>query len=154
MEVQVKHLMNVAFEVSARGHRVLCDQPRENGGSDRGMTPPEFLLAALATCAGYYAAEYLRTRQIIVPSLDVRVTAEKGYRPARIASFRIEVATPGLAENHHAGLLRSVKTCLIHNTLLNAPNIDVVLATGEAKTIPLPDLQANQLMGDALPVSR
>jgi uncharacterized OsmC-like protein len=46
----------VWFEASARGHRVVCDQPPDNGGSDRGMTPPEYLLVSLGTCAGFYAA--------------------------------------------------------------------------------------------------
>ena len=34
--------------MEARGHRLVCDQPRENGGADAGLTPPEFLLASLA----------------------------------------------------------------------------------------------------------
>src|ERR1700682_3686584 len=59
MEVKTRYAGGVKFEIMARGHRVLCDQPLESGGSDSGMTPPEFLLAALASCAGYYVAQYL-----------------------------------------------------------------------------------------------
>ena len=44
MEVEVLHQGKVKFEAIARGHRVICDQPATNGGSDSGMTPPEFLL--------------------------------------------------------------------------------------------------------------
>src|SRR5215475_12713740 len=64
MEVTVRHRGDVQFEAEARGHRVLCDQPAENHGSDQGITPPEFLLASLATCAGYYAVQYLKTRSL------------------------------------------------------------------------------------------
>ncbi len=53
MEVTAQYLADSKFEVAARNHRVLCDQPRDNGGSDEGMSPPEFLLASLATCAAY-----------------------------------------------------------------------------------------------------
>jgi uncharacterized OsmC-like protein len=53
MEVIVHHLGGVKFEAAARGHRVICDQPAENHGADTGMTPPEFMLASLGTCAGY-----------------------------------------------------------------------------------------------------
>lgn len=43
MEVLAQYLGGSKFEVTARGHRVVCDQPLDNGGSDEGMSPPEFL---------------------------------------------------------------------------------------------------------------
>ena len=49
MEVTASYLGGSKFEVAARGHRVICDQPLDNGGSDEGMAPAEFLLASLAT---------------------------------------------------------------------------------------------------------
>lgn len=127
MEVQVRHLGQVKFEASARGHRVLCDQPTENGGTDGGMTPPEFLLSALATCAGYYAAEYLKTRSLPAEGLEVRVSAEKLKHPFRLGDFRIEVTAPGLPPEHEAGLKRAVDTCLILHTLQNPPAVETVI---------------------------
>ena len=128
MEVTVQHLGDVKFEASTRGHRVICDQPAENGGLDTGMTPPEFLLVSLGTCAGFYAAEYLRTRSVPHGTLEVKVSAEKAKSPARLGQFRIEVVVPGLSQEHEAGVLRAVKACLIHNTLLNAPAIETVIS--------------------------
>ncbi len=130
MEVTAEYLGDSRFEVTARGHRVICDQPRENGGFDSGMSPPEFLLASLTTCAAYYGVEYLKARNLTVQNLEVRVTAEKARPPARLASFRIEVMVPGLDERHEAGILRAVKACLIHNTLLAQPNIEVLINSG------------------------
>ena len=135
MEVIVLHLGGVKFEAAARGHRVLCDQPAENRGTDQGMTPPEFMLASLGTCAGFYAAEYLRTRGLSAESLEVRVTAEKASAPARLASFRIEVTVPDLDPQHEAGVLRAVKACLIHNTLMHTPTIEIALETRVPATI-------------------
>lgn len=135
MEVTVRHLHGVKFEAAARGHRVICDQPAENHGDNSGMTPPEFLLASLGTCAGYYAAEYLRTRNLPTEGMEVHVTAEKAAAPARLASFRIEVTVPQLEERHEAGILRAVKACLVHNTLLHAPAIEIALETRVPATI-------------------
>jgi uncharacterized OsmC-like protein len=129
MEVTIRHLGNVQFEASTRGHRVLCDQPPDNGGADRGMTPPEYLLVSLGTCAGFYAAQYLKTRSLAADGLEVTVHAEKLAQPARVGQFRIEVTVPGLDAHHEAGILRAVKACLIHNTLLHAPAIEVVVRT-------------------------
>jgi uncharacterized OsmC-like protein len=129
MEVTIRHLGNVQFEASTRGHRVLCDQPPDNGGADRGMTPPEFLLVSLGTCAGFYAAQYLKTRSLPTDGLEIAVSAEKALQPARVGQFRIEVIVPGLDPRHEAGILRAVKACLIHNTLLHAPAIETVVRT-------------------------
>lgn len=130
MEVIIRHLGNVKFSAAARGHEVICDQPAENSGTDTGMSPPEFLLASLGTCAGYYAAEYVKARNLPAEGLEVRVSAEKEMRPARLDKFRIEVKLPALDAEHEAGVLRAVKHCLIHNTLLSPPSIEIAVQTG------------------------
>ena len=127
MEVLAQYLADSKFEVAARGHRVICDQPVDNGGSDAGMTPPEFLLGSLATCVAYYAAQYLKARKLSAQGLKVRVSAEKATQPARLASFHIEVTVSGLDDRHQAGILRAAKSCLIHNTLLGGPGIEIAV---------------------------
>lgn len=130
METSVHYLDGVRFEVVSRGHRVLCDQPAGNAGADTGMSPPEFLLASLGTCAGYYALQYLKTRSLETDGLEVKVAAEKALQPVRLGAFRIEVIVPGLDDpRHREGVMRAVKSCLVHNTLLNAPAIETVLTT-------------------------
>ena len=127
MEVIVQHLGDVKFEATARGHRVVCDQPPDNGGSDAGMTPPELLLVSLGTCAGFYAAQYLKLHSLGAEGLEIKVSAEKAKGPARLGQFRIEVTIPELDQRHQAGVLRAVKACLIHNTMLNTPAIETVV---------------------------
>jgi len=135
MEVSAQYLDDSKFEVVARGHRVVCDQPIDNGGSDAGMSPPEFLLASLATCAAYYAAQYLKARKLPASDLNARVTADKATQPARLASFRIEVTVSGLDDRHQAGILRAVKSCLIHNTLVSGPAIEIAIHTAATAKI-------------------
>jgi uncharacterized OsmC-like protein len=129
MEAVIRQLGDLKFEAVARGHKVLCDQPPENGGSDVGMTPPEFLLVSLGTCAAYYAVQYLRTRGMSTDQLTVRVSAEKASQPARFASFVIDVEMPDLDSKHSDGLRRAVKSCLIHNTLCHPPAINLRVHT-------------------------
>jgi putative redox protein len=129
MHAIVEYLGGAKFEVEARGHRIVCDQPVENSGGNSGMTPPEFLLASLGTCAGYYAAEYLRARSLPAAGLRVEVKAEKSLRPARLSAFRIAISVPGLEdERHRQGVLRAAQACLVHNTLLHTPAVEVALA--------------------------
>ena len=127
MEVTVEHLGAVQFEIKARQHAIACDQPAENGGFDEGMTPPELLLASLASCAGFYAASYMKNHGFNL-SLGVSVSAEKVPGPARLDKFHVEIDVPGLPPEHEAGLLRSVNACLIKHTLAQPPQIETVVA--------------------------
>lgn len=129
MNVKVTYEEKVRFRAEARGHQVVCDQPESNKGENAGMTPPEFLLVSLATCAGYYAVEYLRTRNLPTEGLEVTVDAEKASGPARLGEFRIVVHTPEIEERHREGVLRAVKACLVHNTLLHTPHVAIELQT-------------------------
>ena len=49
MEITVEHLGAVQFEIRARQHTIVCDQPEASGGFDEGMTPPELMLASLGS---------------------------------------------------------------------------------------------------------
>lgn len=106
---------------------MVCDQPRENAGADGGMTPPEFMLTSLGTCAAYYALQYLKARKLPEEGLSVRVEAEKATGPARLGRFLIEVKVGNLEARHEEGLMRAVKACLIHNTLHSHPEVETVI---------------------------
>lgn len=128
MEVTVEHLGAVQFEITARQHKVISDQPVDNNGYDEGMTPPELLLASLGSCAAYYAVDYLKRSKIDGEDVKVRVTCEKVKGPFRLDNFKIEVEVPGdLEENQLKGLEDAVHRCLIHNTLLSPPKIEVAI---------------------------
>jgi putative redox protein len=126
MEVWVEHLGSVQFEIHARSHNILSDQPAENFGHDEGMTPPELLLASLGSCAGFYAAQYLRKHRLATAGTRVRVKADKVKDPPRMDNFRIEVEVPGkFSAAHRSGIEEAVHRCLIHNTLLQPPKITI-----------------------------
>jgi uncharacterized OsmC-like protein len=71
----------------------------------------------------------MKVRSLAHEGLEVKVSAEKATQPARLGQFRIEVIVPGLDPQHQAGILRAVKACLIHNTLIHAPAIETVVTT-------------------------
>ena len=128
MEVTVEHLGAVQFEIKARQHTIISDQPVENKGYDEGMTPPELLLASLASCAAFYAVDYLVRNNIAREGVKARVTADKVKGPFRVDNFKIEVEVPGdLSEAHVKGVEDAVHRCLIHNTLLHPPKMEVAI---------------------------
>jgi putative redox protein len=126
MEVLIEHLGAVQFEVKARNHTLISDQPVENKGFDEGMTPPELFLASLGACAAFYAVDYLERNDVLQEGCRVRVTADKAKAPARLDNFHIEVEVPdSLTADQVKGVDEAVHRCLIHNTLLSPPKMDV-----------------------------
>ena len=128
MQVIVEQLENVKFAVHARHHTLICDQPSDNGGTDEGITPPEFLLASLGSCAVFYALQYLKARNLAASGVEAVVEAEKLKNPARMGNFKIDVHCPvPLNEEQQLCLVRSVHSCLIHNTMMSVPDISIEL---------------------------
>lgn len=127
MEITIEHLGSVQFEIKTRGHSIVSDQPVEQGGFNEGMTPPELLLASLGSCAGYYAAQYLRKHKLAIEGTRVRVTCDKVKDPIpRMTNFVIEVDPPvELSPEHRQGVHTAVEHCLVHNTLLRTPTISL-----------------------------
>lgn len=130
MESSTRYVDGKKFETFLGRHCIVTDQAAQEGGTDAGPTPPELLLAALGTCAGHYAAEYLRARALSIAGLHVYVSAEKAGRPVRLASFRVEVDMPGIDERHRQGLVRAINACLVHNTLSAPSAMEAVVVSG------------------------
>ena len=130
-DVQVRFLGGKKFEMTTRGHQVLSDQPVDNDGADSAMTPPELFLSALGACSVYYAAEYLRARSLPDEGLEIHVAGEKGDKPVRIVSMRIEAIAPGLTQRHRDGILRAVDACLLKHTLNKPPVMEVKVLAAE-----------------------
>ena len=138
MEVKVQHIGAVQFEITSRNHTIISDQPVDAGGFDEGMTPPEFLLASLGSCAAYYAVDYLKRSNLLVEGTKVVVKAEKikgvtprvPYRGARMDNFTIEVEVPReLTEQQRKGVEDAVHRCLVHNTLITPPKVELEVKT-------------------------
>ena len=137
MEVLVEHLGALQFEIKARQHVIISDQPVDQGGFDEGPTPPELLLASLGSCAAFYAGVYLRKHKLADLGTRVHITADKKKDPPRMDNFHISIDVPvSLSPDHAAGLERAVHQCLIHNTLLHPPAIEIAIRAMELEGIP------------------
>ncbi len=112
------------------------------------MTPPELFLAGLGSCAAYYAAQFLLARKLADDGVEVSVTAEKLKDPVRLGKFRIEVRSPiALTDDQALGLERSVHRCLIHQTLLGKPEIEIIIGSSSNNRGPSEPALVNSGLG-------
>jgi len=135
LNLVVRHVENVTFEVGYRGHKVTVDQPREEGGSDRGMTPLELLNASLAACVGYYVVLFLQRRKVSIKGLEVSSTWEVAENPRRVGKMFVTIKLPTeLSDPQRRALLRAARACAVHNTLSHPPEISIDLSKVTSKT--------------------
>jgi putative redox protein len=129
MKVTVERLGQVSFTVQTRNHLILCDQPKENSGSDKAMTPPELFLASLGTCVGYYVVQFCEARNLDAGDLNIQVDGEILPNPGRIGRIAIRIRLPfELEEEKIKALIRAATHCTIHNTLMHPPDVRVEVA--------------------------
>jgi putative redox protein len=118
LEITLQHTGGARFIAEARKHRLIIDQPAEDGATDHGMTPAELLLVSLGSCIGQYVAQYLNLRGLSSEGLVVRVAADRTTRPLQLSGFHIEVAAPALADRQLRALEKTLANAgIVHGAI-------------------------------------
>lgn len=111
-----------------RGHTVVTDQTPKDGGDDTALTPTELFIASLATCPMVYVLAFAKRHEIPVEGLTADVEYENVDNPRRVGRFAITIHLPApVSDQHRAALHRAAEQCLVHNTLLQPPEIGVTV---------------------------
>jgi putative redox protein len=128
--LNVTHQAADRFQLQVRGHRVLCDQPLADGGTDQGPTPTELFVGSLAACVAFYARRFLARHDLDAAGLRVEAAfTMSADRPARVATITLRLLLPQpLAPNRRKALLAVVDHCTVHNSLRTPPEVRVTLA--------------------------
>lgn len=132
-EVHVRHEGGDRFRITIRGHELTVDQPTTDGGEDTAPTPTELFVASLAGCVGFYAGRYLRRHQLPEDGLAVDCSwVFAGGRPARVGRIDVRLHLPeGFPEDKRRALQAVVEHCTVHNSLRDAPEVEISLEAAE-----------------------
>ena len=104
--VSIKHEGGLCFSVNVRDHKFLIDMAKDEGGSDKGPSPAEVLVAALGSCIGAHIARYCQTAEIPHEGMELNLTfqSEKEENKIRVSSIVGDIYLPATP----AGCLRVV----------------------------------------------
>jgi uncharacterized OsmC-like protein len=105
MKLTVAYHGGTRYDITSGTHRVVTDQPVEDGGQDAGMSPVELFVGSLAGCVGYFVGRYCDRHQISTKGLSVEAEWTMAEQPHRI--------TPMQAEQ----LLKVAHGCTVHQSL-------------------------------------
>jgi putative redox protein len=107
----------LANDVEIREHRVIADEPKDQGGEDAGPSPQELLAASLASCTAITMEMYAERKGWEIGDVEVDVN----YEPAQRGSptkFAMKVGFPKeLPEEQRERLMQIAAKCPVHRTL-------------------------------------
>lgn len=115
-------------------HHVLADEPMAYGGTDRGLTPYQFLAAGLGACTSMTVRMYARRKGWPLKHVSVDVTHDKVHaQDAEVGQSKIDTFTRilklegDLDDAQRARLLEIADKCPVHKTLEQGARVDTKL---------------------------
>jgi putative redox protein len=103
--------------VEMRGHTLVADEPKDEGGEDSGPSPQELLAASLASCTAITMEMYAERKGWDVGEMTVDVDYEPSQRgsPTR---FVMHVQMPKeLPSDQRDRLMQIAAKCPVHRAL-------------------------------------
>ncbi len=83
-------------QAQARSFSFICDEPKEAGGEDTGMTPVEALLCALGSCQTIVATSFAKKKGIELKGFQVELEGEAYFEVANDRGHPFIVNTDGM----------------------------------------------------------
>lgn len=134
MRVVVESQGGLLQEVTARGKRLLSDEPVESGGTNQGQTPYELLLGALGSCTAMTVMMYARRKGWPLEGVRVELDHERVHaqdcedceeRDAYLDRFWKRVTVRGPLDAEQVERLHEIsRRCPVHRTLMGQIQIE------------------------------
>lgn len=117
---------NYSTQIDSGAHQILCDEPLEKGGKNKGMRPTDLLLSSLGSCTAITLRMYSERKQVDLGEIIVRCC----LHPAKKDTLRqIEVYIrfgQSIEESLMQRMDKIAHACPIHKMLAPGCEIKVI----------------------------
>ena len=106
------------FDIASAHHRIVTDQPVEDGGADAGMSPVELFVGSLASCVGYFVGRFCARHNISQDGLRVDAEWSMAEGPHRVGEIALAIRLPHrLTADQKERLLKVAHGCTVHQSI-------------------------------------
>jgi uncharacterized OsmC-like protein len=116
------------YDITSGRHRVVTDQPAEEGGQDAGMSPVELFVGSVASCVAYFVGQFCARHNISREGLSIEAEWDIAETPHRVGRVDVIIHLPHrIPAELKERLLRVAHGCTVHQSLTVAPNVTIAL---------------------------
>lgn len=124
-EIKVSFPGNLKVAAQIGDFIIPTDQPEKSGGDGSAPTPFNLFAASIATCAGYFALKFCRTREIATDGMQLALDYDWDAEKKRYARMAIKLTLPdNFPAKYHTPLLRALDQCLVMEHIRNPPDFE------------------------------
>jgi putative redox protein len=106
-------------EIEIRQHRLIADEPEDEGGGDAGPKPTELLAASLASCTATTVEMYLDRKDVEIGEVEVAVDYEVPSKVGETPRFEVKIKIEAeLTDEQRERVLVIAGKCPVHRTLM------------------------------------
>ena len=106
---------------SLSGHTLISDEPTEIGGKNKGMSPDELIIAALAACTSATLKMYASRKEWDLKEIRTNIQFIKADKPGELPTIHREIELDGnLDQEQRERLFQIANRCPIHKLITNA----------------------------------
>ena len=128
MTLTVAYHGGTRYDVTSGRHRVITDQPVEDGGHDAGMSPVELFVGSVASCVGYFVGQFCARHNISRDGLTVDAEWTMAEGPHRVGAIALAIHLPHrITAEQRERLLKVAHGCTVHQSIAVAPNVSIKL---------------------------
>jgi ribosomal protein S12 methylthiotransferase accessory factor len=127
-EINVTFPGNLRVEANIGEFVIPTDQPVKAGGDGSAPSPFVLFASSIATCAGYFAMKFCRTRELDTTGMKLSMKYDWDAEQKRYPKMSIELTLPeGFPEKYHSAILRAMDQCVVKQHILNPPEFEIRL---------------------------
>lgn len=128
MKLTVAYHGGTRYDITSGAHRVVTDQPDEDGGHDAGMSPVELFVGSIAGCVGYFVGQFCARHDIPRDGLTVDAEWTMAEGPHRVGAIVLVIHLPHrMTPDQKERVLKVAYACTVHQSLTVAPNVAITL---------------------------
>ena len=129
MKLSVSYHGGTRHDIVSGTHRVVTDQPVEDGGQDMGLSPVELFVGSVASCVSYFVGRFCARHGIPADGLSVEAEWAMAEQPHRVGRIDLSIHLPhSTTREMKERLLKVAHGCTVHQSLLFPPTVGVTLA--------------------------
>ncbi|WP_107039656.1 OsmC family protein [Brumimicrobium mesophilum] len=120
---------NYEIEIkSISGHSITVDEPLSLGGQNKGMSPDELIIAALAGCTSATLKMYAQRKEWDLKEVHTDIQLIKGEKTGDLPSIHRDIVLEGdLDDKQKARLMIIADKCPIHKLISGQVQINSAL---------------------------